>query len=132
MGIRTKIMSGLAIATMGTVLGVGGFAFASVIQDRRVDSVSGSSESSRGATVTGTQTGTLLPGESALVTFVLTTPKQCESEIAEHHSGVRSSSTMSWTPPTRPTATTSSNCPQPARIFSCRHSRSARRTSRSS
>ncbi len=66
-------MSGLAIATMGPVLGVGGFAFASVI-DRRVDSISRSSESSRGANVVGTQTGTLLPGESALVTLVLTNP----------------------------------------------------------
>jgi len=73
--IRKKIMSGLAIATMGTVLGFGGFAFASVIQHRRVDSVSHPSESSMRAIVTGVQTGTLLPGESALVTFFLTNPK---------------------------------------------------------
>ena len=74
MRIRMKIMSGLVLATMGTVLGVGGFAFASVIQHRSVGSGSGSSGSSRGATVTGVQTGTLLPGETALVAFVLTNP----------------------------------------------------------
>ena len=67
-------MSGLAIATMGTVLGVGGFASASVIQNRGVASVSRPSESSMRAIVTGVQTGTLLPGESALVTFFLTNP----------------------------------------------------------
>ena len=59
---------------MGAVLGVGGFAFASVIQDRSVHSVSHSSGPSMRATVTGVQTGTLLPGESALVTLFLTNP----------------------------------------------------------
>ena len=81
MRIRKKIMSGLAIATMGPVLGVGGFAFASVIQHRSVDSVSRSSESFQGATVVGAQTGTLLPGESALVTFVLTTPSNVKARL---------------------------------------------------
>ncbi len=69
-----KIMSGVAIATIGTILGVGGFAFGSYIQNSSVDSVAGSSESFMAATVTGAQTGTLLPGESALVTLTLTNP----------------------------------------------------------
>ena len=75
MRIRKKIiMSGLAIATMGTVLGFGGFAFASAIQNRGVASVSRPSESSMRATVTGVQAGTLLPGERALIAFFLTNP----------------------------------------------------------
>ena len=81
MRISRKIMSALALAMMGTVLGVGGFAFASVIQHRSVHSVSGPSESSKGATVVGTQTGTLLPGESALVTFALTTPSNVNARV---------------------------------------------------
>ncbi len=80
MSIRKKIMSGLAIATMGAVFGVGGFAFASVIQHPSGDPVARPSES-RGATVVGTQTGTLLPGESALVTFVLTTPSNVKARL---------------------------------------------------
>jgi len=74
MRTNRKIMSGMAIATIGTVLGVGGFAFGSFIQNSKVDSVAGSSESFMAATVTGAQTGTLLPGESALVTLTLTNP----------------------------------------------------------
>ena len=73
MRIRKKVMSVLAIATMGTVVGAGGFAFASVVQDHGVGSASHSSGSSR-ATITGIQVGTLLPGESALVTLFLSNP----------------------------------------------------------
>ena len=74
MPINKKIMSGLAIATIGAVLGVAGFALAAFIQNSSVDSVPGSAESFVAATVTGAQTGTLLPGESALVTLTLTNP----------------------------------------------------------
>ena len=69
-----KIMPVLAIATIGAILGVGGFALAAFIQSSSVDSVLGSAESFVAATVTGAQTGTLLPGESALVTLTLTNP----------------------------------------------------------
>jgi hypothetical protein len=72
--INKKAISGVVAATIGTILGVGGFAFGSFIQTSNVDSVAGSSESFMGATVTGAQTGTLLPGESALVTLTLTNP----------------------------------------------------------
>ena len=69
-----KIKSVLAIATIGAILGVAGFALAAFIQSSSVDSVPGSAESFVAATVTGAQTGTLLPGESALVTLTLTNP----------------------------------------------------------
>ena len=69
-----KMMPALAIAAIGTILGVGGFALAAFIQESSVDSVPGSAESFVAATVTGAQTGTLLPGESALVTLTLTNP----------------------------------------------------------
>ncbi|MEA2717927.1 MAG: hypothetical protein QOI56_1848 [Actinomycetota bacterium] len=69
-----KFMPVIVIATVGTFLGVAGFVFASFIQNSSVDSVPGSAESFVAATVTGAQTGTLLPGESALVTLTLTNP----------------------------------------------------------
>jgi hypothetical protein len=72
--INNKIMPVLAIVTVGTILGVAGFALAAFVQNSTVDSVPGSAESFVAATVTGAQTGTLLPGESALVTLTLTNP----------------------------------------------------------
>ena len=72
--VNKKIMSVLVPAVVGTMLGVGGFAVAAFIQSSSVDSVPGSAEAFVAATVTGAQTGTLLPGESALVTLTLTNP----------------------------------------------------------
>ncbi len=74
MPTNKKIVSGVAIATVGAILGVAGFALAAFIQSSSVDAVPGSAESFVAATVTGAQTGTLLPGESALVTLTLTNP----------------------------------------------------------
>ena len=70
--IKTKAM--LGIAALGTIIGVGSFAVAAFIQTTTVDSVSGATETFVPATVTGAQTGTLLPGESALVTLTLSNP----------------------------------------------------------
>ncbi len=69
-----KIMPVFCTAVVGTILGVGGFALAAFVQDSTVNSVPGSAEAFVAATVTGAQTGTLLPGESALVTLTLTNP----------------------------------------------------------
>ncbi len=69
-----KIMSVVGIATVGTCLGIAGFVLAAFVQDSSVDSVPGAAETFVAATVTGAQTGTLLPGESALVTLTLTNP----------------------------------------------------------
>jgi hypothetical protein len=74
MRINKRVMPVLVIAAVGTILGVGGFAVAAFIQPSSVDSVPGSAESFVAVTVTGAQTGTLLPGESALVTLTLTNP----------------------------------------------------------
>lgn len=69
-----KIMPVFLTAAVGVILGVGGFALAAFVQDSTVDTVPGSAEAFVAATVTGAQTGTLLPGESALVTLTLTNP----------------------------------------------------------
>ncbi len=74
MRITMKTKAVLGTAALGTILGVGGFAIASFTQDSTVDSVAGSTETFVPAIVTGAQTGTLLPGESALVTLTLTNP----------------------------------------------------------
>ncbi|MGH3687426.1 MAG: hypothetical protein ACRDRU_21675 [Pseudonocardiaceae bacterium] len=62
------------IAAVGTMLGIGGFAIAAFVQNSTADNVSGSAEAFSPATVTGAQTGTLLPGETAYVTLTLTNP----------------------------------------------------------
>jgi hypothetical protein len=74
MRIHKKIMPVLVISVVGTILGLVGIALAAFVQTSSVDPVSGSAESFVAATVTGAQTGTLLPGESALVTLTLTNP----------------------------------------------------------
>jgi hypothetical protein len=74
MRIKKKILPVLAVAAVGTILGVGGFALAAYIQTSNVESVPGAAETFTAVTVTGAQTGTLLPGESALVTLTLTNP----------------------------------------------------------
>lgn len=74
MRITRKTKSVLVIATIGTMLGIGGFAIAAFVQDSTADNVSGSGEAFTPATVTGAQTGTLLPGETAYVTLTLSNP----------------------------------------------------------
>ena len=74
MRINMKTKAVLGIAALGTIVGVGSFAIAAFVQTSTVDSVAGSTETFVPATVTGAQTGTLLPGESALVTLTLTNP----------------------------------------------------------
>jgi hypothetical protein len=74
MRITKKAKSVLIIATIGTTLGIGGFAIAAFVQNSTADNVSGSAETFSPATVTGAQTGTLLPGETAYVTLTLTNP----------------------------------------------------------
>jgi hypothetical protein len=64
----------IVIATAGTVLGIGGFAIAAFVQSTTTGPVAGSTESFSAVTVTGAQTGMLLPGESAYVTLTLTNP----------------------------------------------------------
>jgi hypothetical protein len=58
-------MTMLAVAAAGTILGVGGFAIAAFVQATTSDAVAGSAESFVPTTVTGAQTGKLLPGETA-------------------------------------------------------------------
>lgn len=72
--ITRKAKPVLVIAIIGTLLGIGGFAIAAFVQDSTADGVSGSAEAFSPATVTGAQTGTLLPGETAYVTLTLTNP----------------------------------------------------------
>jgi len=74
MRITRKAKSVFVIAAIGTMLGIGGFAIAAFVQDSTADNVSGSTEAFAPATVTGAQTGTLLPGETASVTLTLTNP----------------------------------------------------------
>ncbi len=74
MRITKKAKPVLVIAAIGTLLGVGGFAIAAFVQDSTAEGVSGSAETFSPATVTGAQTGTLLPGETAYVTLTLTNP----------------------------------------------------------
>jgi hypothetical protein len=76
MSMRTtsKIKSVLVIAATGTLLGIGGIAIAAFVQSSTAGPVAGSAESFSTVTVTGAQTGILLPGESAYVTLTLTNP----------------------------------------------------------
>ncbi|TDC84213.1 hypothetical protein E1193_06465 [Micromonospora sp. KC606] len=74
MRFTPMIKAALATAAVGAVLGVGGFAIAAFVQESTTDPVAGSAESFSAVTVTGAQTGTLLPGESAHVTLTLTNP----------------------------------------------------------
>jgi hypothetical protein len=74
MRTTSKIKSLLVIAAVGTVMGIGGFALATFVQTSTTDPVAGSAESFSAVIVTGAQTGTLLPGESAYVTLTLTNP----------------------------------------------------------
>lgn len=70
----TKIRTALAITGTSAILGVGGFALAAFIQQSTSDAVAGSAESFAPITVTGAQTGKMLPGESADVTLTFTNP----------------------------------------------------------
>jgi hypothetical protein len=74
MRITSVIKPVLVIAAVGTAMGIGGFAIAAFVQSTTTGPVAGSSESFSAVTVTGAQTGTLLPGESAYVTLTLTNP----------------------------------------------------------
>jgi hypothetical protein len=74
MRITSKIKIVLVIAAVGTLMGVSGFAIAAFVQSSTTGPVAGSAESYSAVTVTGAQTGTLLPGESAYVTLTLTNP----------------------------------------------------------
>lgn len=68
------VRSVLLIAAFGTLMGVSGFAIATFAQVSTTGPVAGSAESFSAVTVSGAQTGTLLPGESAYVTLTLTNP----------------------------------------------------------
>lgn len=74
MRFASLVKPALALAAVGAVSGVSGFAIAAFVQDSTTDPVAGSAESFSAVTVTGAQTGTLLPGESAYVTLTLTNP----------------------------------------------------------
>ena len=74
MRVNKRIKAVLGIAAIGTILGGGGSALAAFTQSPKVDSFSGRPESFVAARVTGTQTGTLLPGESATVILTLRNP----------------------------------------------------------
>jgi len=74
MRINNKAKSVLIVATVGALMGAGGFAVASFVQDSTTGGVSGSAEAMTPATVTGAQVGTLLPGEKAYVTLTLSNP----------------------------------------------------------
>jgi hypothetical protein len=72
--VTRKVKAAVAVVVGGTVLGVGGFAFAAYVQSTTSDAVAGSAESFAAVTVTGAQTGKLLPGETADVTLTFTNP----------------------------------------------------------
>lgn len=74
MTIKSKTKPVLVIVAIGTLLGVTGFALAAFVQSTTTGPVAGSTESFSPVVVTGAQTGTLLPGESAYVTLTLTNP----------------------------------------------------------
>lgn len=74
MRTTTEVKSILVIAAVGTTLGIGGFATAAFVQSSTAGPVAGSAESFSAVTVTGAQTGILLPGETAYVTLTLTNP----------------------------------------------------------
>ncbi|MFF3456849.1 hypothetical protein ACFYXH_21445 [Streptomyces sp. NPDC002730] len=74
MRLNTKIRTVLGVTVVGTILGIGGFAIAAFIQQSTSDAVTGSAESFAPITVTGGQTGKMLPGETADVTLTFTNP----------------------------------------------------------
>ncbi|MCX2948938.1 hypothetical protein [Lentzea sp. NEAU-D7] len=74
MHVSKKAKSVFVIASVATILGVSGLAVASFVQESTAEGVSGSAEAMVPATVTGAQTGTLLPGEKAYVTLTLSNP----------------------------------------------------------
>jgi len=74
MRVTNTIKAVLGTAVFGAILGGGGSALAVLTQKPKVDSVPGRPESFVAAAVPGTQTGTLLPGESATVTLTLRNP----------------------------------------------------------
>ncbi|MEU4746832.1 hypothetical protein AB0G02_41135, partial [Actinosynnema sp. NPDC023658] len=74
MRITSKIKPVVVLAAVGTLMGVTGFAVATFAQSSTAGPVAGSTESFTSVTVTGAQTGVLLPGEKAYVTLTLTNP----------------------------------------------------------
>jgi hypothetical protein len=72
--ITRKVRTVLTIAIAGTILGISGFAIAAFVQASTSDAVAGSAEAYAPTTVTGAQTGKLLPGETADVTLTFTNP----------------------------------------------------------
>lgn len=74
MRTTSKVKPVLVTAAVGTLLGLSGFAIAAFVQSTTTGPVAGSAESFSAVTVTGAQTGTLLPGETAYVTLTLTNP----------------------------------------------------------
>ncbi|WHT22525.1 hypothetical protein N8J89_16110 [Crossiella sp. CA-258035] len=74
MHINRKAKPVIVVAAIGTILGLASFALAAFVQDSTTGSVSGSAEAMTPATVTGAQTGTLLPGEKGYVTLTLSNP----------------------------------------------------------
>jgi hypothetical protein len=69
-----RAKTALTIAVVGVLLCVGGIAIAAFVQSSTSDDVTGSVEPFVPVTVTGAQTGTLLPGETADVTLTFTNP----------------------------------------------------------
>ncbi|WP_433662373.1 hypothetical protein ACQPW1_09595 [Nocardia sp. CA-128927] len=74
MHITKRVKALATIAAIGAILGVAGIAFAAFVQDSTTGGVGGSAEAMSPATVTGAQTGVLLPGEKAYVTLTLSNP----------------------------------------------------------
>jgi hypothetical protein len=64
----------LVLAAIGILMGISGFAIAAFTQSSTTGPVAGSAESFSAVTITGAQTGTLLPSETAYVTLTLTNP----------------------------------------------------------
>ncbi|WP_414942731.1 hypothetical protein [Amycolatopsis sp. cmx-11-51] len=74
MRITKRAKPVIVVAVAGTVFGLSGFAIASFVQDSTAGGVSGSAEAMSPATVTGAQTGVLLPGEKGYVILTLSNP----------------------------------------------------------
>ncbi|MEU4446690.1 hypothetical protein AB0K14_07480 [Actinosynnema sp. NPDC050801] len=74
MRVTSKIKPVIVLAAVGTLMGVTGFAVATFAQSSTAGPVGGSTEAFTSVTVTGAQTGVLLPGETAFVTLTLTNP----------------------------------------------------------
>lgn len=74
MRVTPKLKPVLVLAAVATLMGVTGFAVATFAQSSTAGPVAGSTESFNSVTVTGAQTGVLLPGETAYVTLTLTNP----------------------------------------------------------